>query len=121
METPKNPDNGGWFRLGFRPGEIGTAVIDGHSGVWKNGKISVFNNLQKLRTGDTLSIEDENGAHMTFVVKTTHIYDQYAPTGEIFTSKDGKVHLNLITCQGAWNALTKSYPKRLVVFSERVE
>jgi len=50
MDVPKGLNNIGWFNLGPRPGENGNAVIDGHYGVWKNGKGAVFNNLHKLRT-----------------------------------------------------------------------
>jgi hypothetical protein len=38
---------------------------------------------------------------------------------EIFTSKDGKSHLNIITCDWAWNKNTKHYPNRLVVFTDK--
>lgn len=47
-------------------------------------------------------------------------YPAAAIVPEIFTSKDGKAHLNLITCGGVWNKLTKHYPDRLVIFTERV-
>lgn len=48
LDVPKNFAHAGWYRLGARPGEIGTAVIDGHFGYLK-GKPAVFNNLYKLR------------------------------------------------------------------------
>lgn len=47
-------------------------------------------------------------------------YPSTAIVPEIFFSKDGKSHLNLITCGGVWNKVTKHYPDRLVVFTERV-
>lgn len=36
MDTPKSPFDVGWFRLGKRPGENGSAVVSGHYGKWKN-------------------------------------------------------------------------------------
>ena len=119
MDVPKGKSNVGWFQLGPRPGEIGSAVIDGHYGVWKNGKVSVFNNLHKLRKGDTLSIKDEKGAIITFIVRESRIYSQYEDASDVFDSNDGKAHLNLITCQGAWNKVNKNYLNRLVVFTDR--
>ena len=48
MGTPKNPENAAWYELGPRPGEEGSAVIDGHYGTWKNGKTSAFDRLREL-------------------------------------------------------------------------
>lgn len=48
LDVPKNFAHAGWYRYGARPGEAGTAVIDGHFGYLK-GKPAVFNNLYKLR------------------------------------------------------------------------
>jgi len=119
MDIPKGLNNVGWFDLGPRPGENGSAVIDGHYGVWKNGKGTIFNNLYKLRVWDKLFIEDENGKVITFVVRKTQIYKQDSNASEVFISNDGKAHLNLVTCQGIWNKKTKSYPNRLVIFSDK--
>jgi len=37
VDVPKGHSNGAWFNLGPRPGNIGSAVIVGHYGYWKNG------------------------------------------------------------------------------------
>jgi len=47
MAVPKGPNDVGWFELGPRPGDIGSAVIAGHDG-WKDGIPAVFDNLSKL-------------------------------------------------------------------------
>lgn len=118
MGTPKGPTGVAWFSLGPRPGEIGSAVISGHYG-WKNGIPAVFDNLYKLRAGDRLYIEDENGVITTFVVRELRRYGENADASEVFTSRDGKAHLNLVTCEGVWNKFSKSYSKRLVVFTDK--
>lgn len=120
MDVPKDTDSAGWFKSGSRPGERGSAVIDGHYGVWKNGKISVFNNLHSLRKGDTLYVENKKGETLIFVVRTSRIYKQNEDTSSVFQSSDEGAHLNLITCQGIWNTISKSYPNRLVVFTDRI-
>lgn len=120
MDTPKGSDAVAWFHLGQRPGKHGSAVITGHSGVWKNGEETVFNNLHRLHKGDKLYIEDAGGMITAFVVRETRIYDQNADTSEVFHSDDGKSHLNLITCEGVWDKVSKSYPGRLVVFTDKV-
>lgn len=117
MDVPKIPTNTAWFDLGPRPGEKGTAVIDGHLG-WKNGVQGAFDHLYQLRIGDTIHIEDENGIITTFVAREIRSYDSNADAPEVFHSNDGKAHLNLITCEGVWDTLHKSYSKRLVVFAD---
>jgi len=115
MDTPKSQDNVVWYELGQRPGENGSAVIAGHYG----GKASVFDNLYKLRKGDKLYIEDDKGVTVSFVVRENRRYDPEADASNVFNSNDGKSHLNLITCEGDWNKDSKSYDKRLVVFTDK--
>lgn len=118
MDIPKDSANAAWFDIGSRPGENGSAVIAGHYGI-KDGKPSVFDELYKLRKGDKVYIEDEKGVIVTFVVRENRRYDENADASGVFASKDGKPHLNLITCEGTWNEVSKSYSTRLVVFTDK--
>lgn len=118
MGIPKKLDNVAWFELGVRPGEIGTAVIDGHYG-WKSGKSAVFDDLYTIQKGDIIYVKNDKGEDISFVVHKVQRYDPQANTGEIFTSSDGKSHLNLITCGGVWDKTIKGYSSRLVVFSDK--
>ena len=115
MEVPSNTTDVGWFKLGPRPGEIGSAVIAGHVD-GKNGKEAVFTNLYKLKVGDKLYVKDDKGITTTFIVWDSRTYNSgYAE--EVFSSNDA-AHLNLVTCDGVWNGTVKSYSKRLVVFAD---
>ena len=118
MAAPKDPADVGWYNLGPRPGEIGSAVIDGHFG-WKNNTPAVFDNIDTLRKGDKIYMEDGNGTIITFVVREIRTYDPTAEASEVFDSSDEKAHLNLITCEGVWDAVSKSYSGRLVVFADK--
>lgn len=118
MDVPRGPAEVGWFHLGVRPGEKGSAVIDGHFGTIK-GVPAVFNNLHTLREGDKIYTEDEQGATTTFVVRELKRYGPNDDAVEVFVSSDGKAHLNLITCEGEWNKVTELYSKRLVVFADK--
>jgi len=118
MDVPKIPADAAWFNLGPRPGEKGSAVIAGHFD-WKNGAPAVFANLDKLRPGDKLYIEDDKGVIIIFVVRESRSYDPQADASGVFGSNDGKAHLNLITCEGIWNKAAKSYSRRLVVFADK--
>jgi LPXTG-site transpeptidase (sortase) family protein len=118
MGVPKGPSDAGWFDLGPHPGEVGSAVIAGHYG-WKNGIPAVFDNLHNLVKGDKIYVEDETGTTTIFVVRELRIYGQNDDASAVFTSSDGKAHLNLITCEGVWSTRTKSYANRLVAFADK--
>lgn len=119
MGIPKNPANAGWYALGARPGDIGSAVIAGHLN-WYQGVTGAFANLHKLKPGDTVMTQDNNGEIVFFAVREIRTYDAADEAVDVFSSSDGKAHLNLITCEGAWDKVTKQYTERLVVFTERV-
>jgi LPXTG-site transpeptidase (sortase) family protein len=119
MAVPTGPMNAAWFYLGPSPGNVGSAVIAGHDG-WKDNIPAVFDNLYKLRPGDKVYVEDANGAMVTFVVSKLQTYGQNQDASAVFASNDGGAHLNLITCEGTWNAITKSYSGRLVVFTDKI-
>jgi sortase A len=118
MDAPKGPAEVGWFNRGPRPGDKGSAVIAGHSG-WKNNIPAVFDNLENIKPGDKVTVQDDKGAVISFVVRESRRYDPEADASDVFRSNDGKAYLNLITCVGVWNKLTKSRSERLVVFTER--
>jgi LPXTG-site transpeptidase (sortase) family protein len=118
MAVPKGPSNTAWYDLGTRPGDIGSAVISGHYG-WKNNIPAAFDNLHKLAQGDKIYVEGDDGKTITFIVREYRIYDQNADASDVFDSRDGASHLNLITCEGVWNSVQKSYSGRLVVFADK--
>ncbi len=119
MDVPKGTSTVAWFAPGTRPGDLGSAVITGHlDGI--RGATAVFDKLDTLQKGDLLSITDGKGTIIHFVVRESRLYDRDAIAPEIFSSESGS-HLNLITCAGVWNKALKSYTKRLVVFTDKVE
>lgn len=118
MDVPKGPTGVAWFEFGSRPGEGGSAVIAGHEG-WKDAIPAVFDNLYKLQKGDKIYIEDKMGATTAFVVRELRSLDENEDASTVFNSSDGKAHLNLVTCEGVWNPVSKSYSKRLVVFTDK--
>lgn len=118
LDTPKGPDGTGWYNQGPTPGEIGSAVIDGHFG-WVGGIPAAFDNLNKLQAGDKLYVLGQKGATTTFVVRYLRTYGQNDIATAVFRSSDGKAHLNLITCEGTWNQSQQSYSNRIVAFADK--
>lgn len=118
VDTPDQAWLPAWFNQGPLPGEIGTAIIVGHSGLWKNGQKTIFNNLADLVAGDKIYIKDAAGLTKIFIVRQLLFYNQDDDAPEVFYSEDERSHLNLITCDGVWDNVTNSYPTRLVVFTD---
>ena len=118
MDIAKDPDKVAWYEFGPRPGEIGSAVIAGHYG-WIGDKGSIFNDIHTLKKGDELSVTDEKGTVIVFVVREIRKYDPESDATAVFKSNDGKSHLNLITCNGVWENDKQSYSNRLVVFTDK--
>jgi LPXTG-site transpeptidase (sortase) family protein len=117
MDVPRQPDDVAWFDLGPRPGQKGSAVIDGHSG-WKDNRPAVFDNLSKLREGDKIYVEDDKGATTIFVVQKFKTYAPNQDVSDVFSSSDDQAHLNLITCSGSWDNTEQTHSTRLVVFAD---
>lgn len=117
MEVPDGPTEVAWFEPGPRPGEVGSAVISGHYG-WYNNISAEFDHLDEVKIGDHVTVEDDKGNVISFVVREIRSYDPASDATDIFTSEDGKAHLNLITCGGAWEETVQQYTQRLVVFTD---
>jgi sortase A len=121
MGTPTNFTDVAWYQSGPAPGQIGTAVIDGHvdNGLALAG---VFKQLKNIQVGDGVYVVTNAGKKLLFVVTAvkTYPYDAVPPT-DIFSSGDNLSHLNLITCTGDWVSAGKTYNQRLVVYTKLVE
>ncbi|MFX4305933.1 class F sortase [Exiguobacterium sp. A1_3_1] len=116
MATPKNEQQVGWYKFGPRPGDVGNAVIDGHTDT-KTGP-AVFYQLRDLKKNDQIKIKDASGRTLVFRVKKLVQYDHLdAPLQKIFGASE-KRNLNLITCIGTFDQNAGTYDDRLVVFTE---
>lgn len=120
MAVPVKAENTGWFEPGYKPGQQGNAVIDGHYDK-KDGSPAAFWNIPKMRIGDIITVTDETNKKLQFAVtKIVNYPDDQFPVKEVFGPSDRRM-LNLITCQGTWNKTTNNYSERMVVYSELVE
>ncbi len=117
MSTPKLLTNTGWYKYGTIPGDIGSAVIDGHvdNGF---GLPGVFVNLKNLSPGDLIYIQRENGTTLTFKVFDVETYYYTEVPRKILFNRDDGIYLNLITCEGEWIPEAKTDDHRLVVYAK---
>lgn len=117
MAVPPNFTDVAWFRPGTKPGEIGQAVMNGHLDTGWNSK-GVFQNLYQLEPGDIVAVEDQGNRVLNFKVIRSQLYDASdAPVEKIF-GKSNETLLNLITCDGIWDSTSRTYDRRLVVFTK---
>ncbi|WP_051348729.1 class F sortase [Peribacillus kribbensis] len=115
MGVPTNDKNAAWFEPGTKPGELGSAVIDGH--VDNKTGPAVFFRLKELTAGDEITLFDKNDKKMIFVVQEKKSYPyENAPVEEIFGKRD-KQRLNLITCTGLFDRSKGTHQERLVVYT----
>lgn len=118
LATPQQQPwtNVGWYTAGPRPGEYGSAVIDGHLDR-PGGLPAVFWNLSSLQRGDEIIVAMTSGKILHFAVTRVEYYvPQQAPLEAIFGDSGGH-YLNLITCAGDWIPAQHQTTQRLVVFA----
>ncbi len=119
MDVPKNIWNTAWFgEGGYKPGQIGNAVIAGHLDA--PGSRAVFWDLDKLKPGDSIYLTDPAGNSLTFGVIELKTYGlSEAPLENIF-GPASEAHLNLITCSGVYSRSAGLYNKRLIVYTRLI-
>ncbi len=117
---PTNSSDVAWFNGSAPIGGAGTALIVGHVDTYVFGP-GVFRGLTGLIPGDDIYTSIE-GRTAHFRVVGSKIYPEGTDRmAEVIGTKEGKGHLNLITCVGEWNQTVKRYTERLVVFADLVE
>jgi hypothetical protein len=117
VETPplRRAAVAGWYALGPRPGDPGSAVILGH--VDSTSGPAVFFRLRELRRGDEVRVKRADGSWLRFVVERTEQYDkQRFPTDDVYypTLTSG---LRLVTCGGLFDHSTHHYRSNIIVFA----
>ena len=120
MAVPSNYSDVGWYRLGTVPGQMGSAVIDGHvdNGF---GLSAVFKRLSEMEIGDDVYIITRAGTRLRFEVVEIVAYPyQDVPLDKVFNRVDA-TRLNLITCTGSWLRSDETYDQRMVVYTKLVE
>lgn len=116
IAVPSNIHMAAWFIKSSRPGNPGLSIIDGHVDGRENA--GIFKNLSKLEFGDVYSVELGDGSTKKFKVFKIDTVSVKESTNYLF-SQDPAVasQLNLITCGGTFDPVTKSYDKRVIVSS----
>ncbi len=106
-----------WYKYGAVPGAPGSAVLAGHLDT-KLTPTAVFYDLDKLKPGDEVRVQEKNGTEVRFKVRELKTYSYDSQPEEVFAA-GGSSRLSLITCAGVWLKEKHSYSERLVVFADK--
>jgi sortase (surface protein transpeptidase) len=119
VEVPTRWEEAGWYALGPRPGDPGSAVILGH--VDSTRGPAVFFRLRELRRGDQVKVTRADGSSVRFVVQRTAQYDKRRfPTDEVYYPTLTST-LRLVTCGGEFDATARHYRSNIIVFAAATE
>jgi sortase (surface protein transpeptidase) len=119
MALPSSVATVAWYMRGPKPGETGNAVMAGHLDDVK-GRPAIFWALDELEPGDEIVVRFGDKQEKRFEVMGLETYDaDAAPLTRIF-GVDFERDLNLITCNGAWDAQGNVYEERLVVYARLI-
>lgn len=120
MDTPllHMLDGVGLYQNGVRPGQIGSAVIDGYSRR-PDGSPAIFNRLRDLHSGALILIVNQDGSEQHFHVVSLHTYSlARVPLERIFWDTSG-AYLNLLICDGDWLSPAQQTKEPLVVYAAK--
>ncbi len=112
LDTARDFHDVAWYDLGPAPGQPGNAVMNGHVNWWTGN--AVFTYLSRVRVGDRIQVVRADGTSVWFRITGKRVVTANARIASLFAP--GPVAtLTLITCTGAWDALTQSDTHRLLV------
>lgn len=104
-----------WYTGAPTPGEIGPAIIAGHSSWSKNP--AVFYRIGSLKPNDLITVSRQDGTVATFrVTKVQLFWKSVFPTKVVYGNIDF-AGLRLISC-GGYSEATGKNEKNIVVFAE---
>ena len=113
LVPPRSADVLGWYADGVAPGNAGPAVIAGH--VDSKSGPGVFANLAKLKAGDQVFVQRNDGSQLTFVVGKTYAVAKTAFPTDLVYAPTPVSELRLVTCGGTFDTAADSYRDNVVV------
>jgi len=121
MQVPDVSTSAGeaaWYKYSVTPGQIGTAVIEGH--VDSQVGPAVFFRLGALHPGDHIDVSLADGMTAVFRVTGVREYTKIDFPTEIIYGPTNYASLRLVTCGGTFDYATGHYLSSVVVFASLV-
>lgn len=102
----------GWYRLGPRPGEPGSAVLAGH--IDYDGRPGAFFELLSIPPGAEIIVTGDQSSRRYVVTAREQIPKADVDLARYFT-RDGPERITLITCGGAFDRGAGHYQDNIIV------
>jgi hypothetical protein len=121
MQVPDistSADEAAWYKYSVTPGQIGTAVIEGH--VDSQVGPAVFYRLGALRPDDHIDVSLADGMTAVFRVTGVREYTKVDFPTEMIYGPTNYASLRLVTCGGTFDYATGHYLSSVVVFASLV-
>jgi hypothetical protein len=109
------PNKAAWYKYSVTPGQIGTAVIEGHVDSYQGP--AVFFRLGALRPGNSVDVTLADGITAVFRVTGVREYAKSRFPARSIYGATRYAALRLITCGGAFDYATRNYLGSTVVFA----
>ena len=107
-----------WYKYSVTPGQIGTAVIEGHVDSYEGP--AVFFRLGALKPGNHIDVTLADGVTAVFRVTGVREYVKAEYPANIIYGPSDYAALRLITCGGTFDSTTGHYLSSVVVFASLV-
>ena len=111
-------DEAAWYKNSVTPGQIGTAVIEGH--VDSEVGPAVFYRLGALHPGDRIDVTLADGMTAVFRVTGVREYAKVDFPTQMIYGRTNYASLRVVTCGGAFDPGTGHYLNSVVVFASLV-
>lgn len=121
MQVPNirtSADEAAWYKYSVTPGQLGTAVIEGHVDSY-NGP-AVFFRLGALKPGTHIDVRLADGVTTVFRVTGVREYAKDKFPAKVIYGPSDYAALRLITCGGDFDPATRHYLSSVVVFASLV-
>lgn len=118
LEVPDaaEPEIGGWFARGVRPGDRGPAVIVAH--VDGNGRPGLFSRLHELAPDAEIRVSRADGSMLIFRATRVAQYRKLDfPTESVWGDTPG-AQLRLITCGGTFSERAGAHEDNVIVWAD---
>ena len=119
MATPNNLFFTGWYNGSPVPGSKGVSIINGHAGGrYTNG---IFRHLNSLNVGSAFRIQMGDLSWRDFEVTSVSSYSVKDAADALYKDdKSIEKETHLITCDGIFDDVMKTYDKRVIVVAKLV-
>jgi hypothetical protein len=121
MQVPNlttSANEAAWYKYSVTPGQIGTAVIEGHVDSYQGA--AVFFRLGALRPGNHINVTLADGITAVFRVTGVREYAKAEYPANTIYAPAHYAALRVITCGGGFDGTTGHYLSSVVVFASLV-